>query len=605
MIVAKPASGCRRIRPAVVRNSVGLVKTARKMNSAQSPDVERPFRSQRRRPRRHALTGELLNEAAAMRDSGEEGVFAIDNPRGLFIRVRNGAAAYYVQARGSSKVLKRKICAIRVVKIVHVKQIAADAIKAIKRDRDVDVVIEAGLKKAEPDEVARALDKSEAIAKGFWSFRNTIDKYTGRTVVRNGIVQSKLSSASIREINDRLRDRPEAAALMDQPVNSLRDTDFEEVRDKIAEKQVAGSPPAKFIDLSKRVLSWGAKYHRRNTGLDTMSSWWSRLAHEYKPGDRKQRFLTTEQVGMLLALLQAVRQLDNRGNDSVFGALELMAIAAQRSAATVGVQALASDRWKDDPLEPGWRVYSWEAQEVKGKRPTKLSLPPEAIDIIKRVADCGRKATGLDSRWAFPQTRDKYALLRYAESGREAYDGQVERLDGHITASALNHALDALAGLKPGWPNLLEFVGLPGRIGPQDFRRTIATFFENRGLGSYASALLDHKVTGTDKMSEQVAAITQDIYSAADRVLFKTAALKMWLGVLLPCWESAKSDPRLKQAVALRQKTLDERERNGISKRVATLAAKRNEQLSPEKRCVVGCNTGPKLASGNLHHKVT
>lgn len=81
------------------------------------------------------------------------------------------------------------------------------------------------------------------------------------------------------------------------------------------------------------------------------------------------------------------------------------------------------------------------------------------------------------------------------------------------TTSAMNHVLDALGGRKPGWPNLLSIVGLPDRIGPHDSRSSVSSFFENAGEGAYTSALLDHKVSGQDKMSRQVAAIKRLVSS--------------------------------------------------------------------------------------------
>jgi hypothetical protein len=92
----------------------------------------------------------------------------------------------------------------------------------------------------------------------------------------------------------------------------------------------------------------------------------------------------------------------------------------------------------------------------------------------------------------------------YAVANRQSPDN----LDKHITASSLNHAWDALAGRKKGWPNLFAIVGLPARAGPHDCRRSLSTYFENQGLGAYASALLDHKVSGVDKMDRAVATIT-------------------------------------------------------------------------------------------------
>src|SRR4051812_46049788 len=67
--------------------------------------------------KRHALTKDLLSEAGAKSDADVECQFAIDNPRGLSIRVRGREAAYYVQARTrvrgqKSKVVKRRLGAV-------------------------------------------------------------------------------------------------------------------------------------------------------------------------------------------------------------------------------------------------------------------------------------------------------------------------------------------------------------------------------------------------------------------------------------------------------------------------------------------------------------
>jgi hypothetical protein len=46
--------------------------------------------------KRYALTKDLLQKAAQKRDDDAECQFAIDNPRGLTIRVRGGEVTYYV-----------------------------------------------------------------------------------------------------------------------------------------------------------------------------------------------------------------------------------------------------------------------------------------------------------------------------------------------------------------------------------------------------------------------------------------------------------------------------------------------------------------------------
>ena len=535
-----------------------------------------PNESQRevKQRRRFALTQGLLAEVRRARDAGENCQFALDNPRGTFIRVRAREAAYYVQSRGPNGLKKRKLALISEIRISEVKSLAEAVIKAIKKALDPDVVIDAWKRGQNEKETEVALDNAEATAMGFWTFGETIDQYIARTETKDGVTKNRLSPSSLREIKDRLRDKAEAAPLMARSVKELRYDDIEDVRDKIDASGGGASSGAKFIDLSKRVLSWAAKFRRRKTGLDPIYPWWNALAHEYKPSDRSQRYLTPMQAGMLIALLEGVRALENRTNDAVLGAIQLGWMIVQRSAALVSMESLSSDRWKDDPVDDraGWRVFTWIADSVKGKRETKLSIPPVAIAVLERVAANAQALTHIDSQWAFPQARNKYSLRAYAESKNS--EG-ICRFDKHVTSSALNHALDSLAGRKAGWPNLLQMVGLPERIGPHDLRRSLTTFFENRGQGSYASALLDHKVIGTDKMSEQVAAVTQGVYSGADRVIFKAEALEIWLNAVLPYYEVAKADPRLKAAIETRRASLEKSKKTGIEKRAATLVAKR------------------------------
>jgi hypothetical protein len=524
--------------------------------------------------RRFALTQGLLAEVRRARDAGEDRQFAIDNPRGLSVRVRAGEAAFYVQSRGPNGIKKRKLSLIGEIKISEVKSLAEAVIKAIKKALDPDVVIAAWKEKLNETETEVAQDHAEATAMGFWTFGTTIDQFMARRVASGGITKNKLSPPSLREVKDRLRDRPEAAPLMTRFVKELRFENIEEVRDKIDASGGGESAGAKFTDLTKRVLKWGAKFRRRMTGLDPTYPWWLALAHEYKPGNRSQRFLTPAQAGMLIALLEGVRALEDRSNDAVFGALQLVWLIVQRSAALVGMESLKSDQWKDDPVpeRAGWRVFTWIADNVKGKRVTKLSIPPIAIAVIERVAKNAQALTHIESNWAFPQARNIYLLRAYANSKNK--DG-ICQFDKHVSSSALNHALDSLAGRKAGWPNLLQIVGLPDRIGPHDLRRSLTTFFENRGQGSYASALLDHKVTGTDKMSEQVAAVTQGVYSGADRVAFKAEGLVLWLAAVLPYYEKAKADPRLQAAIEARRASLEQNKKRGFEKRAATLVAKR------------------------------
>jgi hypothetical protein len=514
--------------------------------------------------KRYALTKDLLRDAGEERDSGRECQFAIDNPRGLTVRVRSGEVAYYIQARvrgAKSTVVKRRLGAVGDFTFAQVKKIATEAIFAVKNGRNPDAVIETRLMGGDEKSVAVAVDRAEALKGELWTFETMITQYAQRTKsskdgARNEATKLRLAPSSILELETRLRDRPENAELKKRYVKELRLEDLEEVRDLIEASGSGPSAAAKYVDLAKRVLRWGLKQRRRLTGLEPTATWWEALSHEFEMEDRSGRYLTPAQIGMLVALLEAVRPLGGNTNDAVLGALQVSWMIPQRSSALVNMLALGSDRWVPDPAPErnGWRVYTWKPDEVKNKREIKLSIPPIAIDILERVALYSKGQLGAVSTWAFPQDRNKYLVRAYVQKRRDS--AVPAHLDKAITPSSLNHALDALAGRKPGWPDLLTVVGLPNRIGPHDERRSVTSFFENFGEGAYASALLDHRVSGADKMSREVAAITQSVYSAADRVVFKAEGMLLWMEAVLPACEAARKDPRLVKAVEMRKRAL-------------------------------------------------
>src|ERR1700736_4542992 len=136
--------------------------------------------------------------------------------------------------------------------------------------------------------------------------------------------------------------------------------------------------------------------------------------------DRSGRYLTPAQIGMLIALLEAVRPLGGNNNDAVLGALQVSWMIPQRSSALVNMLALGSDRWVPDPAPErvGWRVYTWKPDEVKNKREIKLSIPPIAIEILETVARYSKEQLGAVSTGAVPQDRKKYLVRAYASNRR-------------------------------------------------------------------------------------------------------------------------------------------------------------------------------------------
>ena len=120
---------------------------------------------------------------------------------------------------------------------------------------------------------------------------------------------------------------------MNRYVQELRLEDFEKIRDEIFANGNGDSGHAKFVDLSKRILRRAARHRRLQVALNPTEPWWEALSHEHALGNRSNRYLSPDQVGMLIALLEAVRPLEMRATDSVLGAMQAGWMIAQRSAA--------------------------------------------------------------------------------------------------------------------------------------------------------------------------------------------------------------------------------------------------------------------------------
>jgi hypothetical protein len=165
---------------------------------------------------RYPLDQKLLTKVRELvNNNAPDQSFALEWPRGFFIRIRGNEASYSVQSRGPKKTVKRKICSINGISFEKVRTITFEAIEAIKNQRDVDAVIKAHLRGRD---LVQALDIAEAAKLNLWTYRGTIDQYTSRKVRRNGNpeLELRLAPTSIIEINSRLRDRPETAAIMDR-----------------------------------------------------------------------------------------------------------------------------------------------------------------------------------------------------------------------------------------------------------------------------------------------------------------------------------------------------------------------------------------------------
>jgi hypothetical protein len=72
------------------------------------------------------------------------------------------------------------------------------------------------------------------------------------------------------------------------------------------------------------------------------------------------------------------------------------------------------------------------------------------------------------------------------------------------------------------------------------------------------------------------------VYSAADRVEFKAEGIRIWLAAVLPEYDKAKADPRLKAAIEARRASLLHNTAKGRSRRLATMAKRKNVPVTAE-----------------------
>jgi hypothetical protein len=79
-------------------------------------------------------------------------------------------------------------------------------------------------------------------------------------------------------------------------------------------------------------------------------------------------------------------------------------------------------------------------------------------------------------------------------------------------------------------------------------------------------------------MSNEVAAITQHVYSAADRVAFKAEGVLLRMDTVRPAYEAAKEDPSLAKAVEQRVQYLARRTREASKRAAATKLSRQRKE---------------------------
>jgi integrase len=332
---------------------------------------------------------------------------------------------------------------------------------------------------------------------------------------------------------------PEFGLVNDKPVNQVKLSDLERLRDAIHLNH-APSAVHRALTQSKKMMSWAWKYHATAAGLEEVQAeWWARWSFEYKTKTRMHA-PTIEEIARTIVIAENFRNLADGEHETysgTLGALWGVALTAQRTGSFL---QLRPDRLFAPPKAErhlkGWKVANWTEQEMKGGRdggrPHSLPLPPEALKILNGYhAESGGK-----SDWMFsgrdPKrhiTQAALNLLMYRLQGR-VYDHTVKQ----------KPARRGKPGPKPRpKKERLDLFKLYG-IAPwtlHDVRRTMTTLLDDKRLGGAATAILGHK-TDHDRVDERerMASVTEQHYNRSQRIGLKAEGMALWVKMLLSAY---------------------------------------------------------------------
>lgn len=311
---------------------------------------------------------------------------------------------------------------------------------------------------------------------------------------------------------------PALEALGPRQLSSLTIEDLERARDEIAEA-TSPSSAARTVNQGKAALDWAWRYHARRSRLGR-DPWWQRWSIQYSAGTREHT-PTLAELGRTLALAERHRALGGTGQETSMGTLAALWAAVLTAQRTGALTATRLDRIIPMADRPGWQVWTWSADDMKGGktggRPHALPVPPAALDVLARFEEDG------DPEWLFPSR----------QGGR------------HVTSEGLAQLLTRLQGK--------EKAGRAGRITerkedlfkrhrirpwvPHDIRRALATYLDDEDLGGAAAAILAHKTGKRDDEAARLEDVTRKVYARAQRLDLKARGMEAWVAAVIAAYE--------------------------------------------------------------------
>ncbi|ACK82828.1 integrase arm-type DNA-binding domain-containing protein [Methylorubrum extorquens] len=387
--------------------------------------------------------------------------------------------------------------------------------QALQHTDDVATAADAAF----PDEVHTPSDAHRR-KHGPWTWEDLVDEFLAAQLPKK-----KASWAPQFERHLRYRG---FEAIRFMPLCKLDVETLERVRDAIAD-EVAISSVARAVNQTKAALDWAWRYKRRQSRLGAVA-WWESFDIEYVSGTR-DHVPTLAELGRTLALAERHRVLGTTRQETTPGtiaALWATVLTAQRTGPLGGTRL---DRIIPMPDRPGWQVWTWSADDMKGgkaPRPHALPIPPAAIDVLARFED-----PDTDSPYLFPSRMDR----RHVTS--EGIAGLLDRLQGKSKPSRKPGPGKATRAPTPR-TNLFERHGIRPWV-PHDARRALGSFLDDEDLGGAASAILAHKTGKKDPEHARLEDVTRKVYAKAQRLDLKARGMEAWVPAVIAAYEREKA----------------------------------------------------------------
>jgi integrase len=505
------------------------------------------------------ITDREIRRAKEMAEAGK----TPDGKPYIFTDEKFTGLRLFVQAKKASWVVRWKDNSVT---IGYVHPVGDRTITAPKSVRDLAATV-MGILKDDPEKARPFLDahwSGQSKSAALQAVHKTADTWTLRECVEATISGKTAHDAKHPITENTVKDyrstfgRECFQKILDKPAVLLTRGDIEGVRDYV-KKHSGASPAIKVVTYTRAVLTYCARNHAGQSGLEKVGSWWNELNAPYQIKARDRRPEVKSIVkSMLLAEEYLTKPLPGRAhgvngtNPGTLAGLWWLVLTCQRAEA--GMSLLAHDI-VDDPQADDFKIAVWSKDVMKAGQAHALPIPSRAWDLIDGFREKGRYAGSQE--WAFPSEKKKgvhatpsgvYRIL-YRLAGRDALIQEATAVRKGKKVPERTERRDLLAEAGIDWWSL------------HDLRRSITKALDEHGIPGGATVILAHDihekealaVTASERERDdfhrlRTARITKMAYGGSQYLKLKKEAMQIWCDTVLDEYERQKAEKEMKNA---------------------------------------------------------